>query len=386
MPDVKLLDQNNILVDEFVEIVKNKTDDLIKSKPCPIIGWSNTYIPEEIILASGVLPYRIMGAPISLNLSKTYLCGNISGNVQSLLECALRGDYKFLDGMVIGASTDATKKLFDSWLRYAGTPFNHLFDIPKFIYKGVYKHYRESLSALSEDIVSHFGGTISSSSLAEAIAICNKTRRLLTCLNDMRKNETPPISSQNMLKICKLSMSCDKRFFNEMLEELIPKIKIPEGANSSFRILLTGSFQDQPWLLEAIEENKALVVCEDLCTSLRYFTGLIDENIDPIEAIAKRYIEKKPPSATLVSLDERTNYISKIIDEFKIDAVVYHILKFDDPYLFEFPDMKEFLISKSVPVIRIENEYNTSAAGQIKTRLQAFMETLRIRKYRKVEV
>lgn len=385
MLETTVLAQNESSIEEFIRNVKKRNVQLLANKTAPIMGWCNTYVPEEIILAAGIIPYRIMGAPGPLILSKTYLCGNICGNVQSLLECALRGDYKFLDGMIIGASTDATKKLFDSWLRYAGTPFNHLFDIPKFVHEGVYLHYRESINSLSEEIEAHFGNKITESSLKEAISTCNKTRTLLTILSNLRKNEKPPVSSQKMLEICKLAMISDKKFFNNELESLLSKMKIANIKSSAYRILLTGSFQDQPWLLESIEENNALVVCEDLCTGLRYYIGLVDEDVEPIEAITKRYIEKKPPSATMISFDQRADFIFKLINEFKVDGVIYHMLKFDDPYLFEFPDMREFLESKSVPMLRIETEYTTSAMGQIKTRLQAFMETLRFTKYRKIK-
>jgi len=370
--------QNEFLIEGFIKKVKERNEDFFRNKSFPIIGWHNTHIPEEIILASGAFPYRVMGTPIPLSLSKTYLSGNLCDDVQSLLECALRGDYKFLDGMIISTSTDSTKRLFDAWMRYSGTPFNHLFDIPKFIYKGAYRHYRESINLLSEDIEAYFGNKITKPFLEEAISTCNKTRVLLTTLNNLRKHEEPPISSQKMLEICKLAMVSDKKFFNSELESLLANMEVSNKKNSAYRLLLTGSFHDQPWLLEAIEEDNALVVCEDLCTRLRYFSGLVDENVEPIKAITKRYVEKKPPSATLVNFDRRINYIFSLINEFRIDAVVYHILKFDDPCLFEFPDMKEFLESKAIPVLRIETEYNTSAIGRIRTRLQAFIETLEV--------
>lgn len=372
--------QNDLLIKDFIEKVKAENEQSLVNKTSPIIGWCNTYVPEEIILASGAIPYRVMGAPISLILSKSYLSGNLCANIQSILECALRGDYKFLDGMIIGASTDSTKRLYDAWIKYAGTPFNHVFDIPKFVYEGIYTHYGESLNSLVEDINKHFGNKVTDFSLKQAISICNKTRALLTDLNNLRKQEVPPLPSKNMLEICTLAMLSDKRFFNSELESLLSKIRVSSAKSSAHRILLTGSFHNQPWLLELIEENNALVVCEDLCTRLRYFHGLADEDIEPLAAIAKRYIEKKPPSATLVSFDTRTNYLLDLIREFKIDAVIYHILKFDDPYLYEFPDMKEFFDSKAIPVLRIETEYNTSAIGQVRTRIQAFMETLKIKK------
>jgi benzoyl-CoA reductase/2-hydroxyglutaryl-CoA dehydratase subunit BcrC/BadD/HgdB len=65
---------------------------------------------------------------------------------------------------------------------------------------------------------------------------------------------------------------------------------------------------------------------------------------------------------------------------------MYYVLKFDDPYLFEFPDIKEILAFHNIPVLRVETEHNTSAMGQIMTRIQAFIETLKLTKSRKTVV
>lgn len=375
---------NKTLIDNFIKEQSEKNKRPLSNKTMPIIGWCNTYVPEEIIIAAGFLPYRIMGASIPLHLSKTYLSGNLCSSVQSILDCALNGDYKFLDGMIIGASTDATKRLYDAWIRYVNTPFCHLFDIPKFINEGALIHFTESIHALTEQIESHFNIKINNADIQEAILTCNKTRRLLDELNNLRKMDNPPITGQQFLEVCKSAMTSNKKDFNDSLEQLIRQIR-PEGnRKEGFRILLTGSFQDQPWLLDIIEEKGGLVVCEDFCTRLRYFSGLVEEDADPIKAIAKRYLYAKPASASLVSLDQRAGHLLRLIKEFNIGGVIYYILKFDDPYLFEFPDMKEVLVSRNVPVLRIETEHNTSAMGQIMTRVQAFIETLKLAKLKRL--
>ena len=188
-----------------------------------------------------------------------------------------------------------------------------------------------------------------------------------------------------MLEICKLTMTIDKAFFNEALDILLGKIghSREERGKSPYRVLLTGSFEDQDWLLNAIEEAGGSIVCEDNCMRLRYFYGLADEDSEPISAIAKRYMEYKIPSAGPVSFERRSNFILSLVKEFNINAVVYYILKFDDPYLFEYPEMKDFLDRNGIPVLRIETEHNTSAIGQIKTRLQAFMEILKLKSLKK---
>lgn len=349
----------------------------------PVIGWCNTYVPEEIIIAAGFTPYRVMGASVPLSASKAYMSGNICSSIQSILECELNGDYDFLSGMIIGASTEATKRLYDAWLRYAKTPFCHFFDIPKFINENATTHYMQSIDLLIEEIQSKFKVKITDSALKDAISVCNKTRKLLTTLNDLRKSENPPITSRQFLEICKLSMTCDKNNFNSSIEESIGNLKTDNKVkNKKYRILITGSFQDQPWLLDIIEQRNAMVVCEDVCTRLRYFSGLVNIDTDPIKGIADRYLNTKPPSANLVSFDQRAEYLLSLVKDFKIDGIIYYVLKFDDPYLFEFPDMKNFLDIHQMPVLRIETEHNTSAIGQISTRIQAFIETLKLAKLR----
>ncbi len=368
---------NKKIIDDFIAKQTEYNKRLIIQKGLPILGWNNTYVPEEIIIAAGFIPYRVMGASIPISLSKTYLSGNLCSNVQSVLECGLNGDYNFLDGIIIGGSTDVTKRLYDAWVRYANVPFGHLFDIPKRFDENAIIHYRESICFLIEEIEKYFKTKISGLNIAEAVSICNKSRKLLTGLNALRKTANPPVTPQQFLEICKLAMTGDKNSFNISLANLLDKIKPEAGEKEGFRILLTGSFQDQPWLLDVIESCGGIVVCEDLCTRYRYFSGLAREGSDPISAIAERYIKFKAPSATFVSQDERAEYLLDLIKEFKIGGVIYHILKFDDPYLFEFPDIKETLSGCGIPVLRIETEHNTTAVGQIMTRIQAFMETLK---------
>lgn len=382
-PEASLSADNKTLIDDFIKEQKEKNEQFLRNKTKPIIGWTNTYVPEEIIMAAGFLPYRVMGAPIALNLSKTYLSGNLCSSVQSILECALNGDYNFLDGVIIGASTDVAKRLYDAWIRYVNTLFCYLFDIPKFINENAIIHYAESTYSLIEEIEKYFKIKISNSNIKEAISVCNRTRWLLAGLNDLRKMESPPITSQQFLGICKLAVISDKRNFNNSLELLLAKILPDQEKTQDFRILITGSFQDQSWLLDIIEERGAKVICEDSCTRLRYFSGLVEEEPNLINAIAKRYLNTKPASANLVSLDQRADYLLRLIREFKIDGVIYYILKFDDPYLFEFPDIKETLMANNIPVLRIETEHNTSAVGQIMTRVQAFVETLKLAKLKR---
>lgn len=236
-------EENKRLVGNFINHLTAARQQAIKEKHRPIIGWTNTYVPEEILIAAGCLPYRIMGAPVALSLSKSYLLGNLCSSIQSILECALQGAYTFLDGAVVGATTDSTKRFYDGWKRYSGMPFNHLFDVPKIAGEEGRLHYLQSVWALIKDLERYLKIKIAMANIAEAIKVCNKTRALLFLLNESRKVQQPPLSSLDMLEICKLAMTSDKEFFNRELEVLLRSLEMYYAQDFRYRFLLMGSFR-----------------------------------------------------------------------------------------------------------------------------------------------
>ena len=100
-----------------------------------------------------------------------------------------------------------------------------------------------------------------------------------------------------------------------------------------------------------------------------------EQEKDILYAISKRYLTK-PPCARMIELDRRLSHLHSLVKEFDIHGVVYYMLKFDDPYLFEFPEVKQYFRSNGIPLLLIESEHRTGAKEQVKTRIQAFLETL----------
>ena len=368
----------NVLQD-FIEKVKVLQEKDKKNRR--FLGLTSSYVPEEIIVAAGMVPFRITGSTYPLSLSKTYFSGNISSFAQSCLEGALRKEYDFLEGVVIGGETDAIKRLYDAWLHFV-TKNDHvyLFDIPKLITGDALLHYRESIISLKQRIEKDFDLSIGDKKLFEAIALCNDTRSMLNKLNSLRKSGIAIIDSIQILEICQLGISGDKNTFNTELKVLLGQLegkidyKNVTGATQP-RLLMTGSFQGGRELLSIIQKSGGNLVCEDLDNRMGYFRTEIQPNSDPLLAIAKGYMEKSP-SASVVDFQKRVDHLLSLIKEFNIKGVIYHILKFDDPYLFEFPDIKESFSKNKIPVVRIETEVGRMAEGQIKTRIEAFIDTL----------
>ena len=367
------------VLQDFIEKVKSLQEKDKKDRR--FLGLTSSYVPEEIIVAAGMVPFRITGSTYPLSLSKTYFSGNISSFAQSCLEGALRKEYDFLEGVIIGGETDAIKRLYDAWLHFV-TKNDHvyLFDIPKLITGDALLHYRESIISLKQRIEKDFDLSIDDKKLFEAIALCNDTRSMLNKLNSLRKSGIAIIDSIQILEICQLGISGDKNTFNTELKALLGQLedkidyKNVTGATQP-RLLMTGSFQGGRELLSIIQKSGGNLVCEDLDNRIGYFRTEVPSNNDPLLAIAIGYMEK-PPSASVVDFQKRADYLLSLIKEFNIKGVIYHVLKFDDPYLFEFPEIKESFSKNKIPVVRIETEVGRMAEGQIKTRIEAFIDTL----------
>ena len=125
------------------------------------------------------------------------------------------------------------------------------------------------------------------------------------------------------------------------------------------------------------------MVCEDLCTGIRYFEGLVDINIEPLSALSKRYLNR-PPCARMIDADKRFDYLWNLIEEYRIDGVIYYTLKFCDTNLFEFPYLRERLREKGVSILFLESDGSASYSGQMRTRIEAFLESLMMRKEKEV--
>lgn len=366
--------------------------ELVKSDK-PVIGWFCTYVPEEILLAAGFHSYRIMEGSCRISRAKACLSSHLCSYVMSSLEAALEGKYNFLDGVVIANSCDAMRRLYDAWRYFVKGPgFIHLLDIPKKVDKESIEYFRVCLVGLKEAIEAHYKIKLTERALKEAINTVNQTRQLLSQLYSLRKEDNPPISGREISSIMKSAMTQPKQEFNQRLTSLLLELKNrpsePDLLNTNkIRILITGGFIDQSEIVSLIERLGAHVVCEDLCTGLRYFADEVDANLEPLTGLSRRYLNR-PPCARMIDTDtdRRFDCLWNLIEEYRIEGVIYYTLKFCDTNLFEFPYLRERLRLKGVPILFLDSDGSSGYLGQMRTRVEAFLESLMLRKERGVKV
>lgn len=144
-------------------------------------------------------------------------------------------------------------------------------------------------------------------------------------------------------------------------------------SNCAHKVFLSGNILNQTLLIEEIEKAGAQVVGDDLCTGSRYFERTIDAKGAPFERLALGYLER-PPCARMVPSEERLSALRKKILGAQADKVIYVTVKFCDCSLHEFPIVRAMLAQEGIPVLLIETEDRASSTGQVRTRIQAFLE------------
>ena len=122
---------------------------------------------------------------------------------------------------------------------------------------------------------------------------------------------------------------------------------------------------------------------DDLCTGSRFFWQDVPETDDPVDALARRYLSTHCPRSLKPQagnrsedLENRFGYIREFISKWKADGAIFYIVRYCDTCELEGPDLREYLTGLKLPVLMIEDDYSTSTIGQLRTRIQAFLEMI----------
>ncbi|MBM3133593.1 MAG: 2-hydroxyacyl-CoA dehydratase [Chloroflexi bacterium] len=345
-----------------------------------VFGWLCTYVPEEIIHASGALPIRIIGYSHEANLddATAHLYINNCTFSRSCLQLGLEGQYEFLDGVIGGSTCDGARRLFDIWREYVGTPFHHVLTVPRKYTERAHELYYHEVLDFKKHLEEYLGFQIPDEAIRHSAETLNRSRRLLKRLYELRKRDAPPISGAETMEVLNAAYRMPKELFNDWLEELLKELEESDRAfKGRARVMLNGSVLTNPEFIKSIEDQGALVVTDELCTSTRYWGDevVLDDGRPILEAIARRYLNNFP-CARMHPSDERFNRIIDFARAYRVDGVISQIVRYCVPYSHDLPLLTERLREIGVPTLPLDVEYGSSGSGQVATRVQAFLEML----------
>ncbi len=345
-----------------------------------VVGYFCCSVPEEIISAGGLLPVRIRATgSTETDLADAYFRPTTCSFARHCFDTALRGGYGFADGVVWANTCDVIRRLYDNWKDEIDTPFLQILSLPKKSGEKQVAWYRQELENLKEALEGHFSVEISDERLWESIILHNETRRLQRQLYDLRKGKQPPITGAESLAVMITGTAMPKEQYNQALERLLNELGGDQGnEQSGARLMIEGSMLDDPAYVKVIEDLGGLVVTDALCFGSRIMWTDVDETVaDPLEALARYHLGGRPSCARMIGEHpQRIGYIKDMIRDFHVDAVVSERLMFCDISGYE-----QFLLGSDfkadgTPYLQLDREYMLGGVGQMRTRVQAFLESI----------
>ena len=345
-----------------------------------VMGYFCSSAPEELITAAGLLPFRMRAAgSTGTELSDACFSSINCSFTRHCFNQALRGEFDFIDGLLVLNSCDNVRRIYDHWIGRMRTPLVHIMGLPRKAGEPQVDWYREELVKLKGVTERHFSVEITDERLWEAIRVHNEARRLQRELYDLRKRVSPPITGAETLAVTVAGTAMPKERFNWLLRELLSEIGKADGkVDYRARLMIMGGILDDPEYVRVIEEQGGLVVTDSLCFGTRVFWKDVDEGApDPITALARYYVMDRPSCPRVFGEhDQRADFVRQMIRDFKVDGVILERLAFCDLWGFEQFSIQNDFKEWNVPLLILDREYILSGVGQLRTRVQAFLETI----------
>lgn len=360
-----------------------------KAQGRKVIGSYCTFVPEELILAvDGVSVGLCAGAEFNFEGAETVLPRNTCSLIKSAFGFKLGRVCPYLEAsdVVVGENTCDGKKKSYEILRPLVKDL-YVMDLPqmksdtgKALLKNEYRKFIEKLEKTS-------GKNITVESLKKGIEIVNAKRRAVKRLAEIRAADPAPISGLDALLINQIFFNDDPVRFtesvNKLCDELEDRVKkgigvFPKGTT---RVLVSGCPMAIPnWKLPMIiESSNAVIVGEESCVGergTRWMTepkgGTMDSLLD---YITERYLQID--CAIFTPNPSRVDYVKQMKEKLNAKGVIHYCLQFCQPYLVESGPVAKELDKSGIPTLRLETDYSQQDAGQLKTRVEAFIEILK---------
>jgi benzoyl-CoA reductase/2-hydroxyglutaryl-CoA dehydratase subunit BcrC/BadD/HgdB len=354
-----------------------------------IIGSYCVFVPEEIVLAANAtLVGLCSGADFATEDVEKLLPRNTCALIKSSFGFKLGKVCPYLESadIIVGENTcDGKKKAYETF----DTLVDNLYvmDLPqvksengKALLRAEYGRFKAVVEKLTDVAVT-------AESLKQAIGTVNAKRAAIHRLSLLRKADPAPISGLDALLANQVFFYDNPARFtesvNKICDELEQRVEEQKGVFPAGTplVLVAGCPQAVPnWKLPLIVETAGgVIVGEESCVGERGTRNLTDDSGETVaemmDAIVDRYFQVD--CAIFTPNPDRLNHIQEMVAAYNADGVIHYGLQFCQPYLMEAIPVEKALEEKNIPCLRIETDYSMEDIGQLKTRVEAFVEQLR---------
>ena len=363
------------------------------------VGYTCYHMPEVLLNLDNCFSVRLRAPHTgSMDISTYYLTNYLCGYSKALVERGIEGGYSFLSALAGTETCSEMNRALEHFelLQLVDRPefFVSYVDVPFKVTEHGLRHYENQLTKkLLEPLHERYGTDISDASIRRAVAEHNEVCRIISEIGDLRKLDSPPVTGYEFHVLCLVSYCCPKALIlpklRETLEEL-KKRKPDKKPAFRARVAIVGSEIDDPQLTKLIEGCGALVVSDRYCfgsTPGREVIELKDDE-DALRQICLHVMEHSECARYIADekVHQRRETADRLAKEFNAEGIIYEQMKYCDYWGFERALVSHIMHDEyGWPVLSIDRLYNNGNSGQLRTRVQAFVESLEIKRIHKEE-
>jgi benzoyl-CoA reductase/2-hydroxyglutaryl-CoA dehydratase subunit BcrC/BadD/HgdB len=384
----------------FENLLENADNELVeqaKAEGGLAIGYTCYHIPEVLLNVGDCFSVRLRAPRTgSIDIATYYMSNYTCEFARALVERGIEGGFNFLDGLAGVDACSMMNRFYEHFeiLKMNEKPnfFVTHTDMPYKIEDYTVRSYVKQMQIRLLDVMHQsYGVDVSDAAIRKAVEEHNEVCRIIQEMAQMRKADNPVITGYEFHIINLVSYTCPKRlilpYLRETLEELKtrePDVKPPYRA----RVAIVGSEIDDPGFTKLLEECGALVVSDRYCfgsTPGREVLELKDDE-PALEQICRRYMELSECARYISDekVAQRRETADRLAREYRADGIIYEQMKYCDFWGFERALVSHIMSEeKGWPVLSIDRVYNAKASGQLRTRFQAFVESLEIKRIQK---
>jgi benzoyl-CoA reductase subunit C len=357
-----------------------------RAKGRKIVGITPMFFPEEMVHASGAMPIILQESNTPITMGARHFHHFFCGVSRSFVDVAVKGELSFLDAFILSDFCFEMRQTNNTLRKYLGKPIFHMHwpleaNETRWMDWCVRRldHVRTELEKVT-------GTKITEEAMKNSVALYNKNRGLLREIYQLRVKKPGIISSKEMEAVVVNSMVSPIEESNKYLESLLPTLKKAKGASigKKLRIFLSAHLCQMVKLdvLELIDDIGAVVVGDDLFTGARFYVS--DINMDgknSSEAFASRYLTQ--PTFNPIGYNPKIDWPEYVIQQVKeagAAGVIILLPRNCEPMMINYPIARNKIEQAGIPVLMIETEHEMVSLAGVKTRMQAFIETLSNRK------
>ena len=383
----------------FEKLLDDANNELVRQAKADgrlALGYTCYHMPEVLLNLEGCFSVRLRAPRTgSMEVATYYMSNATCEYARALLERGLEGGYKFLDAMAgVDVCECMNRSMENMELLGVSDPDKKGFfwcnlDSPCSDNEDCVEHLREQLSRkILKPLRENYGIDTSDQAIRDAVARHNEVCRLITEIGNYRKLDNPTITGYEFHVLTLATYVCPKDLVAEKLRETLEELKTREPdqkKNFRAKVVVVGSEIDDPELISLIEDSGALVVADRFCYGS--FPGrqeiVLTDDEDALTQVCRNYLQTTlcVRHSAQHKVQKRLDFAAQLAKDYHADGIIYEQIKFCTYWSYERALASHIMHNEyNIPTLSIDRPYMSRTSGQLRTRVQAFVESIEIKK------